>query len=222
MTGGAVPPAARGHVHLLIVYAHPRAQCYTRAVATALAHGAEAAGHSHELADLYREGFDPCLREPDYAQFQGLAMPEDIRREQARVERADGLGFVFPIWWWSFPAILKGWIDRVFSEGWAYRFDPALSRGILRDRPTLLLGVGASRASTAHKYGYDEAMQTQILTGMLGYCGLRNVETHLIYDVEASPQARAGYLARVEACGRELFSPPRLARNASVPSDRPA
>ena len=140
-------------MHLLTVYAHPRLECFTHAVAQALLEGVATNGHTSEFADLYREGFEPRFAEPDFAQFSGLAVPHDIAREQARVDRADGLALVFPIWWWSFPAILKGWIDRVFSEGWAYRFDPALSRGILRDRPTLLLGIGASRESTARKYG---------------------------------------------------------------------
>ena len=209
-------------MHLLIVYAHPRTSCYTHAVAQSLARGVAERGHTSELADLYREGFQPCLAEPDYAQFSGVDMPQDVAREQARVERADGLAFVFPVWWWSFPAILKGWIDRVFSEGWAYRFDPALSRGVLRDRPTVLLGVGASRESTARKYGYAEAMQAQILTGILGYCGLRNVEAHFIYDVEHSAEERARFLAKAHECGRALFCDARIARNASTPSDRPA
>ena len=94
-------------MHLLIVYAHPRAQCYTRAVAQALLDAAAAQGHSSECADLYREGFEPRFAEPDYAQFSGLEVPADVAREQARVERADGLAFVFPIWWWSFPATSK-------------------------------------------------------------------------------------------------------------------
>ena len=91
-------------MHLLIVYAHPRTSCYTHAVAQSLARGVAERGHTSELADLYREGFQPCLAEPDYAQFSGVDMPQDVAREQARVERADGLAFVFPVWWWSFPA----------------------------------------------------------------------------------------------------------------------
>ena len=209
-------------MHVLIVYAHPRAESYTRAVARAYEAGLLEAGHSSEVADLYREGFEPRFDVADYAQFQGLALPGDVQAEQARVDRADGLALVFPIWWWSFPAILKGWIDRVFSEGWAYRFDPALSRGMLRDRPTTLFGIGASRESTARRYRYADAMQTQILTGMLGYCGLRNVDGHYLYDVDANDAARVAFLAHAERCGRESFSLDRIARNATTTSDRPA
>jgi NAD(P)H dehydrogenase (quinone) len=149
-------------------------------------------------------------------------MPEDVRREQARVDRAGALAFVFPVWWWSFPAVLKGWIDRVFSEGWAYSFTPGLSRGRLKDRPTLLLGVAGSRESTYRKYGYGEAMRTQIDTGILGYCGLRDVTTRLFYDVEESPEVRARYLAECEALGRDFLAPGRTARVPQIGSERPS
>ena len=149
-------------------------------------------------------------------------MPEEIRREQARVDRADALAFVFPVWWWSFPAILKGWFDRVFSEGWAYSFEPGMSRGRLRDRPTLLLGVGGSRESTYRKYGYDEAMRVQIDVGLLGYCGLRDVETHVFYDVEQSPENRQRYLAEAREIGRGFGAPTRTQRVPALSSDRVA
>ena len=64
------------------------------------------------------EGTDPAslqvLRE------QKFAVPDDVRDHQARVDAADVLTLIFPIYWWSFPAILKGWIDRVWNRGWAY------------------------------------------------------------------------------------------------------
>lgn len=131
-------------------------------------------------------------------------MPEAIRREQARVDRAEGIAFVFPVWWWSFPAILKGWIDRVMSQGWAYDFSPARSRGQLADRPVLLLGSAGSREGTYRKYRYDEAMAIQIDVGILGYCGLRNLSTRILYDVNEDPAILAAHLAEARRCGREF------------------
>jgi NAD(P)H dehydrogenase (quinone) len=210
-------------MHALVVFAHPKRDSYTGAVLDAFLAGlGESGDHTAETADLYREGFNPCFQPEDYAQFRGEPMPPEIRREQERVVRADALALVFPVWWWSFPAMLKGWIDRVFSEGWAYSFDPAISRGRLRDRPTLLLGVGGSREVTYRKYGYDEAMRVQIDIGILGYCGLRDVETHVFYDVEQSPENRARYLAEAREIGRRFLSPERHPRLPQLSSDRVA
>jgi NAD(P)H dehydrogenase (quinone) len=135
-------------------------------------------------------------------------MPEEIVAEQRRLDRADALAFVFPVWWWSFPAMLKGWIDRVWSEGWAYNFTADRSKGLLRDRPTVLLGSAATRAATYRKYGYDEAMRIQLEIGTLGYCGLHEVATHLFYEVDTNAEARREHLIRARTIGRTFLSQP--------------
>ena len=137
-------------------------------------------------------------------------MPERIRAEQQRVDRAEALAFVFPVWWWSFPAMLKGWIDRVWSEGWAYNFTLERSKGLLRDRPTVLLGSAATRAATYRKYGYSEAMRVQIETGIFGYCGIHNVTAHLFHEVDADPEARRAHLVRAHAIGLSFPSQPMI------------
>jgi NAD(P)H dehydrogenase (quinone) len=105
-------------MHLLAVYAHPLRQAYAGAILDAFLGGlTEAVPHTCEVADLYREGFEMRLQPEDYAQFRGGSMPEEIRREQARVDRADALAFVFPVWWWSFPAILKGLVRSRLQRG---------------------------------------------------------------------------------------------------------
>jgi NAD(P)H dehydrogenase (quinone) len=206
----------------LIVFAHPRRESYTGAVMQALVAGLEESGHVVEIDDIYREGFESRFQPEDYAQFVGGEMPEEVRREQARVDLADALVFIFPVWWWSFPAALKGWVDRVFSSEWAYSFEPQQSRGRLRDRPTLLLGVAGSRESTYRKYAYDEAMRLQIDVGTLGYCGLRDVTTTILYDVEQSPDIRSRYLIEARELGRAFLSPGRKPRMPDLSSTRPA
>lgn len=210
-------------MNTLAVLAHPNRHSYTGALFDAVTSGMAANGkHTVETADLYAENFDPCFQPEDFAQFQGGALPVGLLAEQQRVARADALAFVFPVWWWSFPAILKGWFDRVFSDGWAYSFKPGLSRGLLRDRPTLVLGVAGSTQSTYVKYGYGTAMTTEIDVGLLGYCGLRDVETHIIYDAEQSLEYREENLRLAADWGRALVSEDRIPRQAKIGSDRPS
>jgi hypothetical protein len=83
--------------HVLAVYAHPWAHSFTGFILHSAVRGVRAAGRSVEIADLYAEGFDPVLRHADYAQFEHKPMPEDVRREQAGVERSDALMFVFTV-----------------------------------------------------------------------------------------------------------------------------
>ncbi len=192
---------------VLVVFAHPRRQSFTGAVLDRFVAGLEAAGHQARVADLYGEGFDGHLRPEDFAQFEGRPMPERVRREQARVEAADGLAFVFPVYWWSFPAILKGWVDRVFAQGWAYDFTPERSVGLLKDRPTLVLATAGSTAATYRKYGYHGAMQRQIDVGIFGYCGIADVRMEFLYDVNADPAVLGRHLERADALGRSFPAP---------------
>src|SRR5690606_30936199 len=113
-------------MHALIVVAHPDQSSHTQAVARKVAQGLAAADarHTVEIADLAAEGFDPRFTGSDMALFHKTAEPPvDIIAEHARLEHADALVLVYPIYWWSFPALLKGWIDRVFTQGWAYEED---------------------------------------------------------------------------------------------------
>jgi NAD(P)H dehydrogenase (quinone) len=207
-------------VHVLAMFAHPRRDSFSGAILDGLCAGLTAAGHTVEVGDLYREDFDPRLRPEDYAQFDSLPMPADVLAVQARIERADALTLVFPVWWWSLPAMLKGWIDRVFSSGWAYEFTPGHSRGLLRDRPTLLLCAAGSRAATYRKYGYDAAMRTQIDIGILGYCGIRDIATEFFYEVDDDEESRPLHLDRARRLGIEFLSPERVAKDIGLGSVR--
>src|SRR5262245_36872359 len=107
---------------ILLVLAHPRRDSLTGQVADAFAEAAIANGHQVDWADLVRECFDPVLREadePDWTDPGKIYSPE-VLREMARIRRNDATVMVFPVWWWSMPAILKGWIDRVWNRGFAY------------------------------------------------------------------------------------------------------
>lgn len=163
--------------------------------------GLAARGHGVELADLRAEGFDPRLPladEPDWDD-PGKIYSEAVLSEQARVARNDAIAFVFPVWWWSFPATTKGWIDRVWNNGWAY------GASKLALRKALLIGAASGSAKGYRKRGYDQAMHTQLLTGMMDYCGIAESELHLIYGVTDDDEVRRNGIASVRELGLAYF-----------------
>jgi putative NADPH-quinone reductase len=83
-------------VHVLVVFAHPKRQSFTGRLLESFVQGIEEAGHDVEIADLYSEGFQPLLVPDDYAQWHDRPMPDDVLREQARVDRSDAIALVFP------------------------------------------------------------------------------------------------------------------------------
>jgi len=195
-------------VRVLVVFAHPKRDSFTGRVLESFVSGVEEAGHDVELADLYGEGFQPLLIPEDYAQWHGRPMPDDVLREQARVDRSDAIALVFPIWWWSMPAILKGWFDRVFSAGWAYaeEYDPEGS--LLRGRKFVLVCPAGSSERQYRKYRYDETFRNLVEVGTLSYCGVTEVETHIFFEVYWDEEATAGYLPKAREIGRTAFGPP--------------
>jgi NAD(P)H dehydrogenase (quinone) len=193
-------------MNVLVVFDHPRRDSFCGAVADALMAGLAAAGHKMELADLRAEGFDPRLPQADEPDWDDAdkSYSETVLQEQARVDRNDALAFVFPVWWWSFPATTKGWIDRVWNNGWAYGAGPDGQRR-LKHRAALLLGTASSDEAGYAKRGYDKAMDVQLRIGIMDYCGIPRAELKLLYDVMADAEMRAARLQEVREMGERWF-----------------
>lgn len=176
-------------MHALIVTSHPEIKSLTNSVAANIGKGFSqaGAGYSFELADLAAEGFDPRFSEGDLmAHRSRIAAPHDVAAEQARIDRADALVLVFPVYWWSFPALLKGWIDRVFSNGWAY--DDSFEGKLLKKLGHLqvhLVGIGGADNRTYEKHGYNNAMKTQIDHGIFDFCGARVATSTVLPDADS-------------------------------------
>lgn len=171
-------------MHALVVVAHPNTGSFSHAVANHIGKGIEDAGpdNSFELADLSAEGFDPRFTQGDLAGHEMIApRPVDVVAEQQRIERADTLVLVFPIYWWSMPAIMKGWIDRVFSNGWAYE-DKDGEKVIkkLGHLKVHLVAIGGAGLGTFARHGYFGAMKLQIHQGIFDYCGVEVASSELM------------------------------------------
>jgi len=159
----------------LIVTCHPRSNSLTAAVATRFM--ANAPGVDFEIADLYAEGFDPRLGpedEPDWGD-PNKTYSAAVRSEMERVGHNQATVMVFPVWWWSMPAMLKGWIDRVWNHGWAY--EP----GAYPHRHVWMIGVCGNSQEGFAKRGYDKAIETQLKVGVLEYCGVAEPRLELLY-----------------------------------------
>ncbi len=208
---------------LLTVFSHPLRDSYPAAVMDTFHDAFTQSGGAVDVLDLHAEQFDPRFTAEDHAHFWGGPIPPDIEETHRRVEASDRLAFVFPVYWWSMPALMKGWIERVFTAGWAYQYGAGVAdrgraplHGLLPSIPTVLIGVGGSKKSTYEKYGYDEAMRTQLDVGIFAYCGIDDVESHLIYDVEGDHNAamREAGLVRAGEIGRSFAAADRQARHA--------
>ena len=193
-------------MHALIVVAHPHTESLTHGVAGRLADGVSASGHTHEIADLSAEGFDPRFTQTDLrVHLRESEVSPDVFAEQQRIDRAEALVLVYPVYWWSMPGLLKGWIDRVFTNGWAYDSTPDTSLvKRLRGRKVTLVAIGAADAGTLARHGFDVAMKTQIEHGIFDYCGAEVVASYFLHDSHGVGPTT--HLDTAYDIGRQLFS----------------
>jgi len=194
-------------VRILAVYAHPLPSSFNAAVLGELRRGLEESGHEVDVADLYAEGFDPSLSAGELAGLASGAAPPGIRRYQERILRAGGLAFVFPVWWFAPPAILKGWIDRVFLENFAFRFlEGGRVEGLLRHEGALVLNTAGGGGPLYLALGFDGPLQKTFCDWTLKVCGVRRVKRVIFHEVvKAGDAARSGYLRKARNAGRTFF-----------------
>ncbi|MBL8580825.1 MAG: NAD(P)H oxidoreductase [Rhizobiaceae bacterium] len=161
----------------LLVVAHPRQESLTGALGRTFAETLRSRGHEVEWADLYAEKFDPVLGpddEPDWDDADKVYSPA-VLAEMRRIERNEATVMIFPVYWWSTPALLKGWIDRVWNNGWAYG-----ARKFPQRRVWMIALAGGDRA-LFEKRGYDRAMATGLDIGILDYCGVAEHRLEILY-----------------------------------------
>ena len=106
-------------MNVLIVYAHPIETSFNHALLESVKNSLVEAGHAVKIADLYAENFQCAMTKEDFVQFENKPMPAEIEAEKERVEWSDALVFIFPVWWWSVPAMLKAvpWSGEVRTNG---------------------------------------------------------------------------------------------------------
>ncbi|MGV9316608.1 NAD(P)H oxidoreductase [Streptomyces sp. NPDC003691] len=170
--------------HTLLVVAHPRPDSLTARTAARLRDRLTGDGATVDLLDLYAEGFDPRLGpadEPDWENREKRYSPE-VLAQMDRIAAADEIVVVFPVWWYSVPAVLKGWIDRVWNYGFAYgRSSPRLA-----GKRMVWLGLAGSGAGEYAASGLGAALDLQLRVGVSGFCGIEDATVRLLYGTELS------------------------------------
>lgn len=185
---------------ILIVYAHPEPQSMNRAMLdTAIATFIEA-GHEVQVSDLYAMSFnavsgrnnfnsthDPVffkqqLEELYATEVNGFA--EDLETEQQKVEWCDLMIWQFPLWWFSVPAILKGWVDRVFAMGRFYGQGHIYETGVFTGKKALLSLTTGGAEDNYNRGGFNgdlSGILRPIQRGILEFTGFSVLRPHVVY-----------------------------------------
>jgi NAD(P)H dehydrogenase (quinone) len=186
-----------------IVLAHPEPQSFNAHLGYIARRALDAQGWQVSVSDLYEMGFDPCERAEHYADRQNPerfdvqaeqrhasargTIPPMVAAEIERLDRADLLILQYPMWWHLPPAILKGWIDRVFIYGEVYASKKRFENGRFTGKRAMLsVTVGTSEATYAFDgRSGDIDLLLWPVNFSLAYVGFSVLSPFIAYGVEA-------------------------------------
>jgi NAD(P)H dehydrogenase (quinone) len=179
----------------LIIYAHPSPRSFSYLLTQRLAETSAQKGWQANVRDLYAMGFNPVLSPEDLAQLKTGQTPPDIAHEQQLLAQADLLTLVFPLWWASYPAIVKGYIDRVLSYGFAYKAGVDGIEGLLTGKKVVLFtSMGNSLEQYEEKNLFGAFRQT-LGHEVFDFCGMEIVHHEFFPQIpDASDDVKNDYV----------------------------
>ena len=190
----------------LVIYSHPNERSFNHAILDTWTSTLHERGHEIVIRDLYELQFDPVLKGTDFEVFRSGSIPEDIKAEQEHIRWADVITFIYPIWWTGLPAIVKGYIDRVFSYDFAYAYaeDGTISK-LLTGKRGFILNTQGTPKDYYDQVGMTEALEKTSDTGILEFCGIE-AAGHLFFGSvpQLDDEERKHMLEDVKAAANKL------------------
>ncbi len=222
-------------MNVLLVLAHPEPASFNGALRNVARDTLAACGHAVRESDLHAMRWQPVVLPEQFGEQPGGEPPfnvqaaqrravaagtqsPDVAAEQAKLAWADLVVLIFPLWWFGVPAILKGWIDRVFALDVAYGGGRWFDQGVYRGKRALVActtGGRADRFTAQGLFGPLETILHPLRVGTLQFCGFDTLEpfvAHAAPHVDAS--ARRALLDRWQSRLRGIeHEPPQPFRH---------
>jgi NAD(P)H dehydrogenase (quinone) len=173
-------------MNILVIYAHPNPASFNYAMLQAFTQEARAQGHEVDVCDLYAVEFQCVLGGRELADLKKGIVASDVLEQQRRVRWAHLLVFIYPIWWYDRPALLKGWFDRVFTQGFAFESGPKGIVGLLKDKKGLVLQTAGAPPSESTQL--EPIAHGAMSEGTLRFCGMEKVVCKTFYSVPSSKE----------------------------------
>jgi len=222
---------------ILLVFAHPEPRSLNGALRDVAIRELEAQGHEVRVSDLYAEGWKSEIDRADFLPlavderlkpasaskqaFDAGALTDDVKAEHEKLLWADMLILQFPLWWFTMPAILKGWVDRVYARGFAYgvgehsdrRWGDRYGEGIFAGKRAMLIvttGGWQEHYSPRGINGPIDEVLFPINHGILYYPGYEVLPPFVVYKVD-----------RLDATGFEAAAEQLRERMRTIATTRP-
>ena len=188
-------------MRVLVVYCHPVPDSFCAALRDTVLEAIALRGCEARLVDLYAEDFDPVMR-CEERRLYNMRSPSDpaLRAHVDNLGWAEMIVFVYPTWWYGLPAMLKGWLDRVWATDVAFTLKGNGMAVPLMTHVSKIAVVTTCGAPRWWSYIVGQPGKKTIMRGIRALCA-RRCKTlflaHYMMDV-STPSSRAGFLSRVK------------------------
>ncbi|WP_019911744.1 NAD(P)H-dependent oxidoreductase [Paenibacillus sp. HW567] len=190
----------------LVVYAHPNPESLNHAILETTVNALKKKGHEVVVRDLYALDFQPVLKPEDFVGIRSGQTPADILAEQKYITDAEVVTFIYPIWWTGLPAIIKGYVDRVFAYGFAYAYGANGIDKLLAGKKGFIINTHGTPNEYYDQIGMTAGLKITSDTGIFDFTGIEAVD-HLLFGgiSAADPEALKEILVQVEEKVTSLF-----------------
>lgn len=179
---------------VLIIYAHPHKEGHNGLILNNVVKELEEKKTAYELLDLYEMNFDPVMKKYEHLSQKNRHDCPDILKIQEKIDETNKMIFIFPVWWNNTPAILKGFFDRVFSTGYAYKYVKILPglygpRPLLRNKKAALLMTTGSPKIIYWIFQGRRASKS-VCKDTLVFCGIKSKIFHYDGAIKVNDRAQ--------------------------------
>ncbi len=191
-----------------VIVAHPDGASLNLTLAKAYQAAAVDQGDAVVLRDLYRMNFDPCLHSEEIPRADSTGARADVMTERALIGDADVFVFVYPLWFNAQPAMLKGYVDRVFSSGFGFRAGAHGAEALLTGRMMVSITTSGAPQAWMQETGSWEAVRKLFDEHFASVCGLSLIDHLHFGGITANITAEAvqGYADQVTAAVHSRFA----------------
>jgi NAD(P)H dehydrogenase (quinone) len=191
----------------LVVLAHPSPLSFNASVAGAYVTAVNRAGGSAQLRNLYALQFDPRLPLTEYPFTEGYQISSEVAAERTYVQEADAIALVYPLWLNSPPAIMKGYLERVFGYDFGYGRGSGGNRPLLTGKKLITFSTSGQPTDWARRTGTMDALKLLVDEHLAAMCGLQIVD-HIHFggiNTLTREDVIRGYLTTVEEKVTQIF-----------------
>ena len=186
---------------VLIINGHPDQESFNNALAAAYQKGAETSDAVVSLLNIRELYFNPNL---EFGYRKRINLEPDLLSSIEKIKAADHLVWVFPMWWYGYPALMKGFIDRTFLPGIMFDYEPGktVSKKLLKGKTARII-MTADTPKLYDRLFMKSPALNQFKKGTLQFCGVNPVKVSYIAPIKSSSEEfRKKYLSKIEQLGK--------------------